>query len=725
MNTLYIAEKPDIGKAIATYLWPDGSATRKKTYIYKDNTVVAWAAGHILMQAEPEDYDASYKSWSHYGIYPKDWKLIPSAEKKELLQGLEPLLQKADTVIHAGDPDREGQLLIDEILEYYQYKGTVKRLLINAKDDVSMKRAFDSIEDNGKFRPLYEAGLARERADWLVGMNLTRAYTKNAQKHGYGAVFRVGRVLIPTLALVVRREDEIQHFRSVNYYELIGTFLKDNIPFKATFKPDNEFPTDEEGRVLDQNLLLAVKEKVRNAKAVVTSIERKKGTRQPPLPHSLDTLQVLANKKFGYSPKVVLDTVQSLYEKKFVTYPRSDCNYIPTSQKEDANTIIPMLQNFGLSPAVMADLCIVSKAWNDAKITAHHAIIPTGVEPKELSEEESNIYELIATRYCLQFYKPWSFEKVTFIIEVAGVTFKGTATITLEKGFTAANDDSEEKAEKDNIALPSLAEGDEVTVRQYDTPKKKTTPPKRFTEGTLLEAMTNIWRHVAPDNPNREKLKEISGIGTPATRDTIISNLMLSKSKGHSIEPYIRKKGKELIPTDTGRTLIQIVDPSLTQPDTTAVMELALSEIANGNGEYANYLDSIINLVEENIRRAETIQYPSFPAGKDAVPCPICKTGHLVRRHSKKQNSDFWICSNEECISPVTGKKVYYTDHDGKPIVAFCPHCAGVPLAQWKGKFGYFWKCPKCNTTFNDKDGTPDFSKKKKKNNIPKEGSVY
>ena len=235
-----------------------------------------------------------------------------------------------------------------------------------------------------------------------------------------------------------------------------------------------------------------------------------------------------------------------------------------------------MLQNFGLPAAVMANLSVTSKAWDDSKIMAHHAIIPTGVEPQDLTVEESNIYELIATRYCLQFYTPWVFEKVSFVIEAAGLPFKGTSTITLDKGFTAVNDDTNEKEEKDNIVLPAMANGDEVSIRQYEIAQKKTTPPKRFTEGTLLAAMTNIWRHVAPDNPHREKLKEISGIGTPATRDTIISNLMTANSKGHRIEPYIKKKGKELIPTETGRNIIKIIDPSLTQPDTTAVMELSL-----------------------------------------------------------------------------------------------------------------------------------------------------
>ncbi len=328
MLTLYIAEKKDIGTAIAAYLWPNGPKETNKTYIQGDDqTIVAWASGHLLRNAEPEEYDPAYKSWHNYHIYPAAYRYLPSKEAnaKPLLDTLKRLLPKADVVVNAGDPDREGQMLIDELLEYFKYKGTVKRILINAKDDVSMKRAFDSIEENEKYKPLYEAALARNQADWLVGMNLTRAYTESSRAYGHEGVFRIGRVVVPTLALVVRREAEIQHFKSINYYELLGKFTKDNISFTAKMVPNDTLPLDPDGRILDENVLQAVALKLQTAAATVQTAEVKKGKTAPPLPHSLDTLQVLANKKHGYSPKEVLDTVEALYMKKYVSYPRSDC----------------------------------------------------------------------------------------------------------------------------------------------------------------------------------------------------------------------------------------------------------------------------------------------------------------------------------------------------------------------------------------------------------------
>ena len=325
MYTVYIAEKPDIARAIADHLWPDSTYQKSKYDITNGDTSICWCHGHILRSKEPEEYDPAYKSWSEYQIFPPTWEVVPMANEKELLAAITSHLKKADVVIHAGDPDREGQLLVDEVLKYCHYTGPVKRLLINAKDDVSMKRAFDTIDDNKKYEPLYESALARQQADWLVGMNLTRAYTTNARKYGYDTVWRIGRVQIPTLALVVRREKEISSFKSKTYYELLGTFTKDNIPFKAKLVPDEDLPIDEENRVLDEHVLKAVKEKVSQANATVETVEEKEGTKQPPLPHSLDTLQVLANKKLGLSPGETLATVQSLYEKKYVTYPRSDC----------------------------------------------------------------------------------------------------------------------------------------------------------------------------------------------------------------------------------------------------------------------------------------------------------------------------------------------------------------------------------------------------------------
>ena len=711
MYTVYIAEKPDIARAIAAHIWPDATYQKNKYDITNGDTVICWCHGHILRPKEPEEYDTAYKSWSEYQVFPPKWAVVPMANEKDLLTAIASHLKKADVVIHAGDPDREGQLLVDEILIYCGYKGPVKRLLINAKDDVSMQRGFASMEDNQKYKPLYESALARQQADWLVGMNLTRAYTTNARKYGYDTVWRIGRVQIPTLALVVRREREINAFKSKTYYELLGTFAKDNIPFKAKLVPDEDLPIDEENRVLDEHVLKAVKEKVSQANATVETVEEKEGTKQPPLPHSLDTLQVLANKKLGLSPGETLATVQALYEKKYVTYPRSDCNYIPSSQKDDAQRILVMLQNYGLPAAITANPAITSKAFNDAKVTAHHAIIPTGVEPQDLNDKELKIYQLIAEYYCYQFYDPYRFKKVSFTIKAADCLFKGSGTLPITLGFMQIYGEKEKP--EDNAVLPTLKPGDEVTA-DYAIAQKKTTPPKRFTEGTLLAAMTNIWRFIASDNPNREKLKEVKGIGTPATRDQIIAKLEATNGKGHKLEPYITKKGKstELIPTPIGCALIDTIDQSLTYPDTTAVMEYELSNIASGKISRDAYITTVIDLVNRNVTHAETVVYPA-PPGKKIFACPICKTGQLLRKYSAKHTMHFWICSNKDCISPVTKQTVFYEDHDGEPVLAFCPH-DNAPLSRWKGKYGHFWKCRVCNSTYNDANGKPDFTKKKK-----------
>ena len=708
----YIAEKPDIGKALATYLWPDGNCHKEKGFIQQGDTTVTWAFGHILGLASPEEYGEEYKAWANYPVLPKVWKLKPAAAAVAQLAVIKKLLMETDVVVHAGDPDREGQLLIDEILHYLQFRGKVQRILINAKDDESLKRAFAQITDNKRYENLYYAGLGREQADWLIGMNLTRAYTVNARKYGYENTFRIGRVKVPTLALVVNREKEIKGFKSAKYYELKGSFEKDSIPFKATLKPAENLPLDEENRVKDKNILQAIKLKLEKGEVIIRDVQGKDMVQHPPLPHSLDTLQVEANKKYGFSPKEVLATVQELYEKKYVSYPRSDCNYIPISQKEDAVRILPALSALGIAGADTADVEITSKAFNDQKITAHHAIIPTGIQLEKLSEIEQRIYELIAKRYVLQFFPAHEYKKITFTLAVADEIFTGSGKVILKQGYKAYElEDQEPESAESNVKLPVLKIGDKVEKANYSIADKVTTPPKRFTEGTLLAAMANIWRFVDAKNPNREKLKEVKGIGTPATRDTIIAELQADTMNGKPVEPCMTKMKKELVPTEFGTSLIENVDQSLTWPDATAEMEYILSEIAAGQKSLSEYMDDMTAMVYQNIQFAENRQFP-LPKGKVFQECPVCSTGELIRRYSPKVKKYFHICSNPECVSPVTGRKLFYEDDHGKPVVVKCPTCGTILVRILKN--GAFWLCSKCNKTFNDKAGKPDLSLNKK-----------
>ena len=702
MKTVYIAEKPDIGRTLAAYLWQN-DCKREKGYFQNNSgdTAVTWAYGHILGNANPEEYDEKYKSWSSYPIIPEIWKLKPAAAAKEQLKIIEKLLSDSDIVIHAGDPDREGQLLIDEILEYLHYTGKVQRLLINAKDDTSLKRAFDNIEDNNKYKNLYFAGLGRSRADWLVGMNLSRAYTVNARKYGYENTFRIGRVKIPTLALVVNREKQIKNFKPEKFYELQGIFTKDGITFKAMLKPSDKL-ADEEGRIKDKTVLEAIKTKIDTADIIVKEVQTKAGISYPPLPYSLDTLQVEANKKYSLSPKTVLDTVQKLYEKKYVSYPRSDCNYIPEAQKEDAAKILAILRTQNLSDSDNADEKITGKAFNDKKITAHHAIIPTIVKPEALEGTEKDIYEMIARRYILQFYAPCKFEKTTFTLSAADEIFTGSGKKIIDPGFTACKSSSSDIA-KEDTTLPALDRGDKIPIHEYLVLDKITTPPKRFTEGTLLSAMANIYKFVDSKNPNREKLKEVKGIGTPATRDTIIAELQETNIKGKAVEACIKQVKKELLPTPFGIQLIENIDQSLTRPDTTAEMEYALSEVAAGKKELASFTDDIIAMIYQNIRFAENKQF-AMPEGREVFDCPICQKP-LIRRFSAKADKHFFVCSDQDCTSPDTGKKLFYEDDNGHPVIVKCS-CGGI-ISRVIGKNGPFWICNHCKEIYDDKNNKP------------------
>lgn len=721
LTRLFIAEKPSLAAAIAGHLWGKDASKYKSAHCYEHgNDIVSWSYGHIMVQAMPKDYGEEFASFSEYPVLPEVWKKYPASSAKDQFNAIKDLLKRADVVVNAGDPDREGQLLVDEILQYLKYKGKTERILINSYDEEGLKRAFNSIEPNSKYRSLYEAGLARERADWLVGMNLSRAYSINAKKFGLNGWFRIGRVKVPTLALVVQREEEIENFVPKNYYVLMGEFTRDSIPFRGTYEPNEHVPVDSENRVTDKSILDAIVMKIKNKDAIVTKCEMKKGTSQPPLPWSLDTLQVEANKRLGMTAADVLEQVQNLYERKFVSYPRSDCNYIPEAQHEDGKKIVAMLKGMNIRGADGADTSLRSKAFNDKKITAHHAIIPTGVKPSGLSDKEQAIYTMIAERYCLQFWPPCEFDTLKYTITVAGEKFNGSGKAVRKPGYTAIWKD--ETDEEKSVTLPPLKENEAVGVVGYHVDAKVTTPPKRFTEGTLLSAMTNIWKFLDPKDPNRERLKECKGLGTPATRSTIISELMESSKsmdacmetkgkkratkstakskakKGEEDKPE-KSSGGEIYPTPFGRDLVHNVDQSLTEPKFTAVMEYNLSQIAEGKKKLDDYMDEMVELVMENIRYAENHRF-ILKQQDDNPICPVCRCSILTKKYSPITKKSFWVCADKTCVSPHNHKTVFYEDYRGKPLIEKCPDC-GTILRYGKKDSKEWFVCDKCNKFFN------------------------
>ena len=719
---LYIAEKPSMGREIAACLAPPHNVNGK-SFIATGDGVVTWLYGHVLEQDEPEDYDPKYKRWAveDLPIIPSDWKLHVVEDSSAQFDVVKKLIGKADEIVHAGDPDREGQLLVDEVLDFLGNKKPVKRILLNALDETSIRRANENLRDNSEFFNLKQSALARSRADWLIGMNLSRAYTLAARRLGYrDLVLPIGRVKTPTLALVVRREREIKNFKPVDFFNIRATFEHVNGKFIAQFKPSKKMLElkvfDREGRLIDKKFAEELIKKFSTAPldGKISSYKTTERKESQPLPFSLSTLQVAAGKMFGYTPQQVLDAAQSLYEKKLTTYPRSDCEFLPTTQFRDAQRILKNLSssdNAALQKlSVNADAAIKSRAWNDKKISAHHAIIPTQkLLVQLLPEIEMNIYNLIAKNYAVQFHPLHVYDETVVEVDYKAEKFMTRGKVVKKLGwrefYIAPKAKSDDESE---TLLPQMATGDDVTHKKSELKQGTTTPPKRFTSSSLVQGMKNIHEYVK--NPDAKKqLKDVYGIGTEATRAAIIDDLI---KRG-----FLKVVKKNLQPTDKAYLLIDALPDEMTYPDATAIWEDKLHSMSAGDGTLEDFLSGQVKFTSE---LCEAATKAKFAEAEDIFKCPNCGSA-LVKRNGK--NGEFWSCTNyPKC-------KTAFDDADGKPDFAgkirtarlikegapTCPNC-GSALVKRKGKNGEFWGCsayPKCRTTFNDKNGKPDFDGKK------------
>nr|WP_092073198.1 DNA topoisomerase 3 [Dendrosporobacter quercicolus]NSL48741.1 DNA topoisomerase 3 [Dendrosporobacter quercicolus DSM 1736]SDM55483.1 DNA topoisomerase-3 [Dendrosporobacter quercicolus] len=701
---LYIAEKPSMGAEIAKCL--PGPLSRRDGYITTGAGVVTWGFGHILRQAEPGEYDEKYMKWrmEDLPIIPAEWKLLIAESCRKQFGIIQQLIGQATEIVHAGDPDREGQLLIDEVLDYIKNDKPVRRILLNALDEKSIKKAIASLRDNQDFFHLKQSALARARADWLIGMNLSRAYTLAAQRAGHRTTLPVGRVKTPTLALVVRRERELADFKPVDYYVIKAEFQHDNGRFTATWKPrDEQAGLDSEGRLIDQaiaaQLLAHLDAADRQGEIAYCQTTEKKEPQRLPL--SLSALQVLAGRKFNYDPQTVLDTAQKLYERKLTSYPRSDCDFLPESQHGEAAVILTNLQTGGQADlaawSAKAQPKLKSRAWNDKKITAHHAIIPTQEKcnPAVLNETERNIYFLIAQAYIAQFYPVHIYQQTKIEVHYAAEAFAVSGRIILEAGWKEVYGvDAEEKKEEDSGALPVMRKGDAACYIGAAADKKATRPPSRFTASTLLAAMKEIHKYVK--NPDLKKqLKDVSGIGTEATRATIINELI---ARGFLQE---EKKKKYLLPQPSAYLLIDALPDEMTYPDSTARWESILHSMAGGGESLEAFIQQQTQFTVRLCQNALELRIPL----QGEHPCPQCGKGVLQLRTGR--NGKFWGCSGyPQC-------RAAYDDEDGRPKKPdhICPRCKKGELKSMNGKNGRFWGCtkfPACRATYNDKDNQPD-----------------
>lgn len=624
MSRLIIAEKPSLARAIADAL-PKPHKKEQGCIRCANGDVVTWCIGHLLEQVEPDAYDERYKKWNMVDlpIIPQQWQLRPRKSSSQQLTVVRKLLKDANQIIHAGDPDREGQLLVDEVLDYCKVpnskKETVQRLLISDLNLSAVKRALQGLRSNREFIPLSVSALARSRADWLYGMNMSRAYTLLGKKAGYQGVLSVGRVQTPVLGLVVRRDEEIENFVPHDYFTLDALIPyqsgAEHFDIRARWKPSEAcLPwQDEDGRVTNRKLVENVASRIAHQPATVTESEQDQTKQAAPLPYSLSALQIDAAKRYNMSAQQVLDICQSLYEKhKLITYPRSDCRYLPKEHLAQAADVVAAIANNAqemLTAVNNANLSLRSKAWNDSKVDAHHAIIPT---PKKasvnaLSSYEMKVYQLIARQYLIQFYPAAVYAEAKLVFNIAGGVFiaKGRQLLSAGwKALTGHQDEQEEGVDK----VPPLAVGTVLQCREGEIKQRQTEPPRHFTEATLLQAMTGIARFVA-DKELKKILRDTDGLGTEATRAGILDTLF---KRG-----LLLRDNKLIKSTPAGRGLIHALPLEATYPDMTAHWEHQLQAIAEKGQAYQPFMQTLLVRLEQLIAQ---VKFAPVPTSLQSLP---------------------------------------------------------------------------------------------------------
>lgn len=618
---LFIAEKPSLARAIAEAL--PKPLRKREGYIEASNgDIVTWCIGHLLEQAEPDDYDRKYKKWiiSDLPIIPTQWKLKPKTQTKKQLAVIKKLVKQAQTIVNAGDIDREGQILVDEVINYCGASKSkvmsAQRCLISDLNITAVKKAVNNLRSNRDYIPLAISALARARADWLYGLNMTRLCTLQGQKSGYQGVLSIGRVQTPILGLVVNRDIEIKNFISKPFYEVIANLeTKEGLKYKGKWKPSSacEPYMDDENRVLSKNLALKVIERIKGQRGKIVKVTQDKKKQQAPLLYSLSGLQISAAKAFGMSAKQTLDICQQLYEKhKLITYPRSDCQYLPNEHFNDVQFVVRAISSVSSKSAKMlenADLSIKSRAWNDSKVGAHHAIIPTARNKATgtLSSNEEKVYELVARQYIAQFYPAFEYIDKQIHTEIVAGLFISKQKDVIKNGWKNLFSSSAKKkalSEVSSINLPNVKLGEVVQCIKGELIEKNTTPSKHFTDATLLGALTGISRFVT-DIKIKKALKDTDGLGTEATRAGIIDLLFKRE--------YLIRKGKEIYASDVGVQLITALPLQISQPDMTAMWESQLELISIKSMSYQSFIGGVQENLERLIQEVKTIVFIGLP----------------------------------------------------------------------------------------------------------------
>jgi len=610
-----VAEKPSVGAYIANVL---GAREKHDGYFEGNGYQVTWTFGHLCALLDPQEYTDQWKGWnlSSLPMIPARFsiKVHGDAGVHKQFNTIKTLIAQADEVINCGDAGQEGELIQRWVYQQAGCKCPVKRLWVNSLTEEAIRDGFQQLKDQSEYQHLYEAGLMRAIGDWLLGMNATRAYTIR-----YGRdrqVLSVGRVQTPTLALVVKRQAEIENFVPRTYWELKTTY-RDTL-FSAQLPAEEDeyaITSEEQGQALVDS--------IKDLPLTITSVEKKKGLEFAPKLYDLTSLQVDCNKKYSFSAEQTLQLIQSLYEKRVTTYPRVDTTYLSDDIYPKVPGTLAGIKDYfpQVAPLLGTKLPKSKKVFDNKKVTDHHAIIPTGQRPEGLSADEKKVYDLVALHFIAAFYPECEVSNTTVLAKAGEIDFKVTGREVLKPGWRVVFDDKDEKEEnpeEENAkGLPAFEKG-ESGPHEPILKEKTTTPPKYYTEATLLRAMETAGKTVDNDEL-REAMKE-NGIGRPSTRAAIIEKLYQRK--------YIVKQGKSIRATETGINLIHlIISPLLKSAELTGLWEKKLREIERGEYTAKQFLDELKEMTSGVVRDVKT--------NKVGMRCPVCRQGLIIRGNTR------------------------------------------------------------------------------------------
>ena len=616
---LFLCEKPSQAKDIAAVL---GASRRGDGCWVGANATVTWCIGHLLETAPPDAYDERYKRWvlADLPIIPAKWKMRVKPKTASQFKAVKRLLGEASELVIATDADREGEMIARELVEHCRYRGPIQRLWLSALDDASIRKALAALKPGAETFNLYHSALGRSRADWLIGMNMSRLFTLLGREAGYQGVLPVGRVQTPTLRLVVDRDRSISDFVPVAFWAIDVQLNHDTQLFTAQWRADPD-TCDDQDRCLNQAHAQQAAVAMQNANSArVIKLRTERMREVAPLPFDLGTLQEICSKKLGLGAQETLDIAQALYETyKLVTYPRSDCGYLPQSQHGEAPAILAALAHADSALAPLAghlDPQRRSRAWNDAKVSAHHGIIPTAAAKnlERLSGKHRAVYTLIRARYLAQFLPNHEYDRTQADFDCAGQALRAVGKQIVEPGWKRALPEaltpSKGREAPAPQPLPQLHEGLDCAVANVHLKDLWTQPPKPFTEGDLIKAMKNVAKLVQ-DPLLKQKLKDTTGIGTEATRAGIIQGLI---DRG-----YLSKNGKALAATPAAFSLIDAVPRAIADPGTTAIWEQALDMVQSGEMTLDIFVAKQAAWMSKHIERCSamtmSIKGPASPAG--------------------------------------------------------------------------------------------------------------